>query len=240
MNPEEKFAYELYYQFCEKLEMTKEADRKLPMSYFDKTIPYHPSDRLHYFSGATFSAYWESKDRTITEMIKDGSIWDFQTAKYHMWVVTGKIQEDEVPPKLRLRIAYMLAKENIIFTEVFKKDVKWYIETEETTNMPNMRPKRDVVKEVLNDYFFSYKSDKTGEHVPITTKTLFRESYYDSNTDLINMMNETINSAIIKGLGSWFAHETFLASGLNYVHVFLNGDHKMKFSRTEAAIKLKT
>ena len=90
-------------------------------------------------------------------------------------------------------------------------------------------------KEVLYDYFFLYKSEKTGVHQPIATKTNFDSSFYEKWQDLLDHMDSKLNVAIRNALKANFAHEEYFLSGKKHIHLFLDGDGKFKFTRTEAA-----
>ena len=133
-------------------------------------------------------------------------------------------------------MAYALAHEGMIQKETTQqKDSKWYLESEEVTHYMVKRPKRDANAERLNDFFFRYKSTKTGAHLPIMTKTSFDATNYENWWTLSQHIDLKIDAAIQNILRSKFALEEYLQKGKKHIHLYLDGHGKFKFTRTEAA-----
>ena len=173
----------------------------------------------------------------------------------------GNMESNVITPKLRLRVAYYRLQNKIHQSETSKShhgNGEWLNETEETTTRlnPLSRMKRSaqqdwlerrkgkkitpgkVEAEVLNDYFFVYKTDKVATHEPIKIKAEFTESHYVDDDALVKMIDNTLNSAIRNALNERFAHTRYLAEGLKYVHAYID-TKKFYIMRTEAMEQLK-
>ena len=115
-----------------------------------------------------------------------------------------------------------------------EKDNKWYLDSEEATHYMVKRPKRNAHPEWLNDFFFRYRSGKTGAHLPVKTKTVFDAANYENWWTLLEHMDVKINAAIRRILKAKFAMSEYLLEG-RYIHLFMDGNGRFKFTRTESA-----
>ena len=99
--------------------MVKENDKTVSYTYFNRSgssgaAGIHSSDALvQLLVGRLYSFLWEGHNYSITKGIKDGFLWDYEVKKAFEWVQNGKIKEEQIRPKLRLRMAYALAHEGM-------------------------------------------------------------------------------------------------------------------------------
>ena len=64
--------------------------------------------------GRKYSFMWEGKEYSIPEGISNGFLWDYEVKKAFEWVQNGKVKEEQLHPRLRLRMAYALAHEGMV------------------------------------------------------------------------------------------------------------------------------
>ena len=112
MNPQEDLAYH-YIHFCYQLEMKIEDDKTVNKYFYNKNEYYRFDLATRTHPGTLFSFLWEGKQMTITEGIETGHLWSYEVKKAFEWIQNGKIKEEQLTPKLRLRMKYALAHEGI-------------------------------------------------------------------------------------------------------------------------------
>jgi hypothetical protein len=250
LSPHEVYALGIYENHCQTWGMSKENDRTVEVKNDGVHITYRKVSNRRYYA-------WEgNKMVTVPEMIKSGYMYEYTTKQAFVDVERRKTEQG-LTPKAKLRVAYYRHQHAIEQAET-QQDFGWLQETQETTR-PISREKRDdwlsrrqkekgsgiVIRkkikglEVLNDYFFTYRTSKKFKYGPMLTKATFLELHYDNKNELMEMMNNRLNSAIKNALTEKFATEPYLESGVKYVHIYEDGSNKLKFTETEAAVSLK-